>query len=1095
MKRLLKIAGIVLTVVLLASLFAFAVPVSAATLTWSGVGTPLLATNQLVTAVRDVGPVALSPNFANDNTIFAAVNDVTTPAAPVLFRSLDGGYTWSPTATALGGGLAGAIIVDIEVSANYATDSTVFVATADSTAPGASNSFVYRSTTGGATFGQLGVVTTAANEVITSMSVTPNYDGVGEIAVGIANITAGGVAPANTNVQIWGAGGVLSWSILTGTGNVDAVARDVAAIQYSPNYPIDATLLVVATATAAQPILIDCVGGVWNTIAAAGVNVGAAAVTDYDAAQVAIGTNLLAADIALPSDYLGTTGTLRRAYVSIADEAALAAGVTAATGSNVYRITNVTAGVALYAAGVANLISNLDYAGTYSDGTLFGGRFATWLTAATRTADVYYSTTAPTATGASSPFFGATNPPTGIVTIGLVPAVGAPVGLNMASSTFVDATADFATSQTVIAGTPGDDSAVAVSKDAGVNYNERGLIDNNGVAITFVAGSTIEASPDFANDQTMFMTSTNLSLAATTTNLWRTQDAGAHWDRVLTDNFAAGAFAVAGVGVVAISQEYATNGTVYLGDTTTVNILYSNNHGDGWSPRTINAAIGVTVADIVATDAGTVYVANNGGGQVARSLNSGWVWSGANSVPTGSTGVLTSIAVDGTTVVAGDSLSTVWRSADGGATFARVGVAILAAANNTLVDVRGDQIYAQIVGTGNVYRWDFGTSIAWYLMTPGIVALAPALAAGAGVVISADNTLYAVDPTVVGAGNTSVIRTIEPLFGPAAPAPFWQYVPGLGAIAVVDIAVASGGSNTIIAMDSTAGALWTYTDILSAGSTPPVLTGPANGAALTNTDQASYSVENVAGVTNWNLAFSNSSGAAFFTTTTDLTQNQVPPAQSVFVDISATLAGISNEMPVYWMSRATAPLRGPWSEQRSVNPEPQIGVNAPALNAVQTNLEGRASVTPVLSWAAFKNATGYQIQVAAANSPVNFTEANLVIDEVIGPVTTYAITDALDYNQAYGWRVRALTAAGSSDWSAAVGFLTEKEPAPTSTTQPTYTITVPTSTVTPTFTVTVPPSTTTPTTITPGWIYAIIVVGAVLVIAVVVLIVRTRRIS
>jgi hypothetical protein len=215
----------------------------------------------------------------------------------------------------------------------------------------------------------------------------------------------------------------------------------------------------------------------------------------------------------------------------------------------------------------------------------------------------------------------------------------------------------------------------------------------------------------------------------------------------------------------------------------------------------------------------------------------------------------------------------------------------------------------------------------------------------------------------------------------------------------------------------------------------------------------------------------------------------------VFVDISLLAApAISNEAPVYWIVRATAPLRGPWSESRVVNAQPQIAVNAPALNALAANNDGRVSVTPVLSWTAFHNATGYQVQVAIAHSPVNFTEANLIVDEVIGPVTTYAITEPLLYNQAYGWRVRALTAAGASDWSGAVGFLTEKEEA-APTAQPTYTINVPTSTVTPTFTVTVPTSTQAPTTITPTWIYAIIVVGAVLVIAVIVLIVRTRRIS
>jgi len=554
MKRLLKIAGIVLTVVLLASLFAFAVPVSAASLAWSGVGIPLVATNQLFAANPDPGPVAFSPNFATDNTIFAAVNDIQTALArPLVYRSLDGGYTWIPTSTVLGAAALD-IIVDLEVSPNYAADRTVFIAT-QTPAGGAGTGIVYRSTNGGATFSQLGVVTLGAAEVITSMSVTPNYDGVGVIAIGIADTATATVpATAATCVQLWGANGVLNW-----TNAGPAASIDVLALQYSPNFPIDATLLVVGSVAVGPPTLFDNVGGVWNIISAAGVAVGAAASIDFDSLAGGATTNVLAADIALPSDYNGTTPTLRRAYVSIASEA---------TGStNVYRIDNVTAGVATNP-GVA--LADLDYAGTYAAGTLMGGLITTVAGAL----NVYYSTTVMTT---APVWYPATNAPTGASIAAVLP----PAGLNMTSMAHIDMASDFATSLMVVAGTAGNDSAVAISKDAGVNWNERGLIDNAGLAITFVAGSTIEASPNFATDQTMFMTSTNLSAAATTTNVWRTIDAGAHWDRVLTDNFPAGAFATPGVGVVAISQQYATNSTVYVGDTTTVNLLYSNNKGDG----------------------------------------------------------------------------------------------------------------------------------------------------------------------------------------------------------------------------------------------------------------------------------------------------------------------------------------------------------------------------------------------------------------------------------------------------------------------------------------------------------------------------------
>jgi hypothetical protein len=631
------------------------------------------------------------------------------------------------------------------------------------------------------------------------------------------------VATAANSVQIWGAGGVLSW-----VASGPAVVYDVSAVQYSPNYAIDATLLAVTSTVAASTILRDCVGGVWGIISAAGVVVGSTLVTDFDGRGLAVATDLMYADIALPSDYNGTTPTLRRAYVSIVGEAGYLAG---GTRSSVYRIDNVTAGVALNP-GVQ--LADIEYSGTYAAGTLMGGLVTTVAGAI----DVYYSSTAMTATPIWYP---ATNPPTGTTIAAVLPFLATTQSVYL-SSAYVSMASDFATSLTVAAGTPGTGSAFAISTNAGVNYNERGLIDNGGVAITFVAGSEIEMSPTYATDNTMFMISTNLGVAPNDTNVWRTADAGAHWDRVMTGNFAG-----AGIGVLAISQEYATDGVVYVGDTTTVNIFYSNDRGDGWAARTINAATATTIADMIAPNGTILYVADSAGGNIAKSLNSGWVWTAANTRASGSAGNLISIARDGDTIVVGDNAGNVYRSPDASGTWAQVGTTIVAG-NNVYVAVKDVQVYAQLSGTGDVYRFDVGTSAAWY--NPDAAAVL-----GLGIAISADDTLYALDPTA--AANTEIRRSIEPLFGPAAPAPFFEWIAGLGAVAGRSISVASGGSNIIMLLEGTNNALWTYTDILSAGSTPPTLLGPDDGVALTNTDQATYLVENVAGVTNWNLAFSN----------------------------------------------------------------------------------------------------------------------------------------------------------------------------------------------------------------------------------------------
>jgi len=169
-------------------------------------------------------------------------------------------------------------------------------------------------------------------------------------------------------------------------------------------------------------------------------------------------------------------------------------------------------------------------------------------------------------------------------------------------------------------------------------------------------------------------------------------------------------------------------------------------------------------------------------------------------------------------------------------------------------------------------------------------------------------------------------------------------------------------------------------------------------------------------------------------------------------------------------------VRSPWSESRVVNPQLTTGVNAPApiqplgITAINT------SINPVFNWGALKWATSYKFQLA---SDAAFSDT--LVDATLGNVTSYAYTEGLDYEGTYYWRVKGISATSSTDWSAGTGFTTMAEPEPpvvVEETQPPQIV--------------IPPAET--TEITPSWIYAIIAVGAILVIAVIVLIVRTRRV-
>ncbi len=161
---------------------------------------------------------------------------------------------------------------------------------------------------------------------------------------------------------------------------------------------------------------------------------------------------------------------------------------------------------------------------------------------------------------------------------------------------------------------------------------------------------------------------------------------------------------------------------------------------------------------------------------------------------------------------------------------------------------------------------------------------------------------------------------------------------------------------------------------------------------------------------------------------------------------------------------------------------------------------------PTFSWTQIADADGYYFELA---DNANFVVPLLMkLDGDLGRliVTAYAYGAELPYSKAYYWRVKAVSGTAEagdlveSDWASAV-FITMDEPeepippieiveAPTLPDiiieQPDITIESPD--------ITVPlPDVAAP--ITPSWIYVIIGVGAVLVIALLVLIVRTRRVA
>ncbi len=154
------------------------------------------------------------------------------------------------------------------------------------------------------------------------------------------------------------------------------------------------------------------------------------------------------------------------------------------------------------------------------------------------------------------------------------------------------------------------------------------------------------------------------------------------------------------------------------------------------------------------------------------------------------------------------------------------------------------------------------------------------------------------------------------------------------------------------------------------------------------------------------------------------------------------------------------------------------------------------SLTPVFAWEAVPGADGYYFELA---DNANFVLPLVSLTGDLGRliVTAYAYVGELPYSTPYYWRVKAVDGTveagdlAESDWVSGL-FITKDEPE-----EPTPPVVI--EETEPPVIVIEQPDIIVPlpaeTPITPAWIYVIIAVGAVLVIALLVLIVRTRRVA
>jgi hypothetical protein len=318
---------------------------------WDIVDTPRADnTTNIIASPSEVNIIAIG----SDGRTFYAVD---IPNSHV-HKSTDGGVTWTVDLAGTAGTLitAGANL-PVWNLAVAPDDVNFLVAVTDGGGPPGPR-MVFASLDGGANWENTSIVLGGAGEYISCVDISVTYGGNNrDIAVGTRTGSGGGGVYAIVKRP----------GISTGWQNQSLPASDVVALKFSPTYPSDSSLVAVSSGTgtflrvgirdtAASPPSTD-----WTSIYGATPP----EISTAGAGTSPISTEIITADLELPSDFSGQDPALRRIYVSTDAVAGPQSGVYRIDITGVNRINPpITA---------AGRISSIAYWGTYAEGILLAG--------------------------------------------------------------------------------------------------------------------------------------------------------------------------------------------------------------------------------------------------------------------------------------------------------------------------------------------------------------------------------------------------------------------------------------------------------------------------------------------------------------------------------------------------------------------------------------------------------------------------------------------------------------------------------------------------------------------------------------------------
>jgi hypothetical protein len=620
---------------------------------------------------------------------------------------------------------------------------------------------------------------------------------------------------------------------------------------------------------------------------------------------------------------------------------------------------------------------------------------------------------------------------------------------------------------TVVAATAGNESCFSVSVDDGKSFNDISLID------TSIA--TIEDIAVLADGSLVYMTTDD----GFDLSVWR--GLGLSWQRVLSSTAETGY-------LIRLAPD--DPDVIYIAEKGGKGVYFSKEGGDTkWYSRrsTFN------VQDMAVESKDVAYIAKASSDAVIKTTNSGFTWGAAEDTELIAGNIYTIKSLSEDNLIVGSTAGYVSYSTDGNDSWDEIVVPISATATNVQVTASGltedDYIYVAVTpaaSTGVVYHWDIGQ-----LITDPWKALYDGHTNGATGVAYADGWLYVL-------ASSSTAGTFKKTSMPWYPDPggwMWSTAANSAAFTNTPSALRVSSSETATKVwAASAGALYSYEDTLS--PVAPSIIGPADGTKIKLNPITGYAYDidftwnRLPKTSLYDLWIAYDPGMM---ETAVMVQGGVAPLPtSSFIIGPSGGAGELNYMPgttYYWWLRVAdgGPLHSNWSEVRSFTVEAGTAL-APTVGSPENGSE-ITTVNPAFSWSPVSGATMYEFQLAVSTNFAAALHSEKLAETGIRP------TVKLEQGMTYFWRVRAVEPI-VGDWSTIANFTVaepeEAAPPPvqvTTTPPPEIKVEMPAPEPVPDV-ILQPPA---EEQIAPGYIWAVIIIGAILVIAVIVLIVRTRR--